>query len=61
MGHLGQKSEIDQNMKNRSKNRIFHIFKLMFSSFDEFYTYTSYRARKKLKSPKTKKLDPFFG
>ena len=61
MGHLGQKCEIGQNMKNRSKNRIFHVWKLKFGSFDEFSTYISYAAGKKLISPKTKKLARFFG
>ena len=61
MGHLGQKCEIGQNMKNRSKNRIFHFQKIKFGSFDEFYTYIPYAAGKKLISPKTKKLGRFFG
>ena len=61
MGHLGQKCEIGQNMKNRSKNRIFYILKLKFGSFDESYTYISYAAGKKLISLKTKNLGPFFG
>ena len=57
---MGENDHFSENMKNRSKNRISHIFKLKIGVSDEFSTYISYAAGKKLISPKTKKLERFF-
>ena len=57
---LGENSHFMENMKNRSKNRVFHIFKLKIGVFDLFPAYICDSAGKKSISLKTKKLERFF-
>ena len=53
-GHFVKKS------KNRPKNRVFDFFGLKMKFFSRKPVLKSYAVYKKLKSPKTKKLGPFF-
>ena len=57
---MAENGDFDQNMKNRSKNRVFQICKMKFGTFDEFSTYISAGSYRKWLSSKTKKLERFF-
>ena len=58
--HLDKIHVFAENMKYRSKNRIFHIYKLKFGVFNGFSTYLSDITHRKSLSPKIKKLYAFF-